>query len=151
MNTSVNKKRKILFLSLLIILSLVASFFVTLIIATEIDRSRPYPFENALRWVSLDPYFVLEYTYVDGNLSEPNAVLEINGELQEVDVGYVAGTYDVNFIDPETGYTETLFGGTWKYRGDKLVFRITSDHVFDKAYKEIVFEPEAITDQDVQS
>lgn len=150
MNTSFRKKWKIFLLSLSIVLSLVALFFVTLFIATEIIRSRPYPFENAPRWVSSDPYFVLDYRDVDDELIEHNAVLEINGELQEVDVGCVGGTYDVFIIDPETGYTETLFGGSWWYRGDNLVFRIKHDRIFNGDYKEIVFEPDNGTEQNTQ-
>ena len=150
MNTSVNKKRKIFFLSLLIILSLVASVFVTLIIATEIVRSRPYLFENNVRWVSSDPYFVLEYRYVDGDYFE-SAVLETNGELQEVFVDYQGGTFIVTPPATEAiNYADRLLEGTWRYRRDKLVFYIDYDSVFDGAYKEIVFEPEALTDQDIQ-
>lgn len=137
-------------LSLLIVLSLVASFFVTLFIATETVRSRPYPFENVPQWVSSDSYFVLEYKYVDGELSEQNAILEINGELQKVEADYVSGTYHVFFVEPETGYTKTLLGGSWRYRGDKLVFRITYDCIFNGDYKEIVFEPDVYTEPNTQ-
>lgn len=138
-----HSKWKWFFISLLIVLLLVIIFFVTLFLVTESIRARPYPGEISSRWVSSDPYFVLEYIYVDGKYSGQNTVLEINGELQEVEVGYVAGTYNVYFID-SAGYTRILFGGSWRYREDKLVFRIRGDSVFDEAYKEIVFEPEAI-------
>ena len=148
MNTSFRKKWKIFLFFLLIVLALVALFFVTLFIATETIRSRPYPFENAPRWVSSNPYFVLEYKYDDEFFE--SAILEINGELQEVNVECVDGTYDVFIIDPETRYTETLFGGSWRYRGDNLVFRIKHDRIFNGEYKEIVFEPDNGTEQNTQ-
>ena len=137
-------------LSLLIVLSLVASFFVTLFIATEIVRSRPFPFENAPRWVSSDPYFVLEYKYVDDEFFE-SAVLEINGELQEVVVGFRASVFLVTpSVTEAISYDDRLLEGIWKYRGDKLVFRIKVDRIFDGAYKEIVFEPDVGTMQNIQ-
>ena len=151
MNTSFRKKRRIFLLSLSIVFVLVVLFFVTLLLTTLSENARPYPLEKDSRWVSSDPYFVLNYKYVHDELLEQNAILEINGEFQEVEVDYRRGVFLVVLPASKTGdYDEVLFSGTWKYRGDKLVFNIKHDYIFDGAYKEIVFEPDNGTEQNTQ-
>ena len=153
MNTLLRKKPKYNFILFFIALLFVSCFVFFDIIAYDIKPSKPgkdYPFEKAERWVSLDPYFVLEYKYVDGELLQ-NTFLEINGELQEVEVGHQGGVFAVFLKTSESeNHNGTLFSGTWKYRGDDLVYYIDDDFVFDGAYKEIVFEPKEIVDQEIQ-
>lgn len=136
---------------LITIILLVSLLFTSLLLATFLDRARPNPWEKDIRWVSLDPYFVFEVGYVDGEFFE-SAFLETNGELQEVFVDYQGSTFIVLPSDTEgIYYKDRLLGGTWRYRGDKLIFYIHYDSVFNEAYKKITFEAEAITDQDIQS
>lgn len=144
MATSFYKKRRLKYW----IISFVVLLFL-LLLGLIIGNKTTYPFEKAGRWVSTDPYFVLDFLNSNGDIVEQNGFLEIDGTLQQVHVGLRASQFTVMSFDPNTSfynYEDRLLEGKWKYRWGKLVFYNFDDFAFDGMYSEIVFTPEEQAD-----
>lgn len=96
--------------------------------------SRWAPPEISEKWVSNDPEMVLHFEQ-DG---QQNCWILWNGTRTEVEVGFRAGFFWVTLAGPRVP-TVTLLQGSWRYKGDKLLFLIEEDDFFDGAYKTLVF------------
>ena len=116
-----------------------ALYILILLFAACGRKTETYPWEKASLWVCEDPYFEL-------NLAggPTKSCFEWENTKYEVVVRFGYGNTVTVFPASEDGVLgDGLFGGSWKYRGKKLVVKLYDDgEFFDGSYKELVFVPQ---------
>ena len=95
------------------------------------------PMRTEFMWICNNPKIVLNYQCQKSAL-EPQCWLIQNGERVDIVTDYRANLFWVELPGPRSD-ERTLLQGKWKYQGDKLIFMIEKDNIFDGAYKTLVF------------
>ena len=96
------------------------------------------PFHVSSGWICDNASIVLTHWRDDDGYGKQQCWLQWDGKQVDVEVGFRSNLFWVMLAGPRAP-TEILFQGKWKYQGDKLIFMIEKDNIFDGAYKTLVF------------
>ena len=127
--------RKVLGICAIVAGCICAAFCLLILFLMGGSDYRTYPSEKASVWICEDPYFVF-------STQEDYFVWE--GEKYEVHIMMKASHFNVYLVSENFVISQEslLFCGSWKYKGENMVVKITEDNFFDGAYKELVFVPQ---------
>lgn len=100
-----------------------------------------YPPDYGKKWVCQDPEIVLISDQNSDRTWYQEKWILWNGEKIPIQVSYRANRFYVS-LDKPSSEDLTILKGTWRYKGDKLLFRIEWDGLFDGAYETLVFTKE---------
>lgn len=99
-----------------------------------------YPFQVSEKWVCDDPSITLVDRYDrETNQSTEEEWIRWNGNEVRIRISYQGGSFWVSEYHDGVLTSDTLFRGTWRYRGDKLVLTIEEDNFFGGAYETLIF------------
>ena len=121
----------------------IGKYFLIILLATLVylaGKSDLEPYRISSTWISTDPSFMIHYSQDEKRIIKQSEQLIWNEVEQEVDVCFSKNTYCV-YPEDNNHYSDRLFCGTWKYRGNNLILMIDEDYLFEGKYKEIIFKP----------
>ena len=127
--------KKVLGICAIVVGSICVGFCLLILSMIGGSDYRTYPHQKASVWICEDPYFVF-------STQEDYFVWE--GEKYEVHIMMKASYFSVyraseNFVISDE---YLLFHGRWRYKKGNMVVKITEDHIFDGAYKKLIFVPQ---------
>ena len=127
--------KKVLGICAIVVGSICVGFCLLILSLIGGSDYRTYPHQKASVWICEDPYFVF-------STQEDYFVWE--GEKYEVHIMMKASYFSVyraseNFVISDE---YILFHGRWRYKKGNMVVKITEDHIFDGAYKKLIFVPQ---------
>ena len=129
------RTRKVLGICAIVVGSICVGFCLLILSMIGGSDYRTYPHQKASMWICEDPYFVF---------STQEDYFVWKGEKYEVHIMMKANYFSVyraseNFVISDE---YLLFHGRWRYKKGNMVVKITEDHIFDGAYKKLIFVPQ---------
>lgn len=109
---------------------------VSLILVSGCDPTQgSYPDQVSKQWICNDPKFTL---YFDDETvgGKSNSKIYFDSYTAQVDVVFMADRFEVLPCGVNSG-DKSLLSGTWEYMGNKLIFHIEHDSIFDERYNRI--------------